>query len=909
MFSRLSLRYRIAIIIFVLEACMLAAVLGVTLSEARNAVNEFNAANQTASLDLLSNLSIAALLTGEFADYQLYVEDLKKQPTIERIVLANNREQVVAGSEVVDVGKTFTEVVATDHTGWQTRIVDTKAGQLGVLAVQFSDAALVAAARRTRNIAITIAVTGMTTIALVGLATGIALTRRLERVTNTARQIADGRTDIRTNVSGRDEISELGRAFNVMLERIAANESALRGANRALRAVVECNTAVIHATREEPLLKNVCRSIVERAGYRMAWVGWAEHDAQLSVRPVAWFGYEDGYVETAQITWADLPRGQGPTGIAIRTGHSAVVREILTDPCYAPWREAALQRGYASSLAIPLQIDGTVIGALNIYAEQPNAFDAWEMDLLSGVAQDLSFGIATLRTRAQRNDALTRLTQRTAEFEAMFNAIPDAVMFADANRRIVMNNPAVHAMFGYSDKELIGNTTEMLYADPDDFVAQGRARFHSGSGSASAPYEVRYKKKDGTVFWTESLGAQVKDAHGKHVGYIGIFRDITGRKRAETALRIKDSAIAASINGIAFSDLRGVLTYVNQTFLSMWGYPREQDVIGRSTLEFWQNPDAAARMLDALSHQDGWNGELIARRADGSTFVTLLSANLVRDATGRPIQLMASFLDISERKHAEETIRSLNTTLEQRVLERTAQLELANRELETFSYSVSHDLRAPLRSIDGFARILEEDYGAQLDAPAHQHLDRVREAAQRMGTLIDNLLNLSRMARVEMRSETLDLSKIAREIVTELERSDPTRHVAVTIAPNLAVVGDAALLRVVLQNLFENAWKYTRRAAQPQIEFGETVHEGARCLFVRDNGAGFDMQYAGKLFAPFQRLHSAKDYEGTGVGLATVARIVRRHGGNIRAEAEPGHGATFYFTLGDSAGVMNNVAT
>jgi PAS domain S-box-containing protein len=507
MFSRLSLRYRIAITIFVLEAFMLATVLGVTLSESRNEINEFDAANQTASLDLLSNLSIAALLTGEFADYQLYLEDMKKQPTIKRIVLANRSDHVVAGSEVVDVGKTFTEVAATDLAGWHTRAIDTKAGQLGVLAVQFSDAALVAAAQRTRNIAITIAVSGMVTIALVGLATGFALTRRLERVTDVARQIAAGRTDIRTGVGGRDEISELGRAFNVMLDRIATNEAELRAANRALQAVVECNTATIHATQEHALLESVCRLIVERAGYCMAWVGWAEHDAQHRVRPTAQFGFEDGYLEAAQITWADQPRGQGPTGTAIRTGQAVVAREILTDPRYAPWRDAALQRGYASSMAIPLQIDGTTIGALSIYAAQSNAFDRWETELLAGLAQDLSFGISALRTRQERDEALSRLTRRTAEFEAMFNAIPDAVTFADVNRRLVMTNPAVSNMFGYNPQELLGKMTELLYADPQDYQTQGQQRFRAGNNILHSPYEMRYKRKDGSIFWTESLGA------------------------------------------------------------------------------------------------------------------------------------------------------------------------------------------------------------------------------------------------------------------------------------------------------------------------------------------------------------------------------------------------------------------
>jgi signal transduction histidine kinase len=256
-------------------------------------------------------------------------------------------------------------------------------------------------------------------------------------------------------------------------------------------------------------------------------------------------------------------------------------------------------------------------------------------------------------------------------------------------------------------------------------------------------------------------------------------------------------------------------------------------------------------------------------------------------------------------------LRHYATELEQRVADRTHELEdrnealrrnaaellAANTELDAFAYSVSHDLRAPLRSIDGFSQVLLEDYGTQLDESGRDSLQRVRAASQRMALLIDDLLKLARFSRAEMRTEVVDLSKIAGEIVAELQRSTPERQVECAIAQGLEARGDPRLLRVVLENLLRNGWKYTAKQPRPRIEFASVAGNGERVFLVRDNGAGFDMQYADKLFGVFQRLHSAAEFEGTGVGLATVRRIITRHGGRIWAEAVVDQGATFYFTL------------
>jgi len=273
------------------------------------------------------------------------------------------------------------------------------------------------------------------------------------------------------------------------------------------------------------------------------------------------------------------------------------------------------------------------------------------------------------------------------------------------------------------------------------------------------------------------------------------------------------------------------------------------------------------------------------------------------DAMGRVVGILVFSQDVTEHRHAEAEIRRLNEELEQRVGVRTAELRAANQELESFAYSVSHDLRTPLRTIDGFSRLVVEEHGDALPPAAHEYLQRLRGAAQRMGNLIDDLLKLTRVSRAEVRHEEVDLSAIARRVIEDLRRTGPERRVNVMIEATPFAAGDPVLLANVIDNLVGNAWKFTGRKPEARIEFGSRTVDGGRTAFyVRDNGVGFDMVYVDKLFGAFQRLHSHEDFEGSGIGLATVQLIIRRHAGEVWAESAPDHGATFYFTLGpDSA--------
>jgi len=383
-------------------------------------------------------------------------------------------------------------------------------------------------------------------------------------------------------------------------------------------------------------------------------------------------------------------------------------------------------------------------------------------------------------------------------------------------------------------------------------------------------------------------------------GDVGL-RDSTERLRAT----FEQAAV-----GIAHVALDGRWLRVNEKLCAIVGYGYEELLASRfQDITHPDDLDADLAYVQRLiaGEISTYTMEKRYIRKDGEVIWINLTASMVREADGTPRYAISVVEDISARKRteqalrdSEESVRLLAAELAQRVsdvTERTAQVEAANRELEAFSYSVSHDLRSPLRAIDGFSQALLEDCAPQLDVAGRGYLVRVREATQRMGELIDGLLSLSRLTRSELHVTSVDLSALARELVDALQRSDPTRRVTFVIAPQLEAVADAGLLRVVLDNLLSNAWKYTSHQERAHIELGRAAAAGSLAYFVRDDGVGFDMAYAGKLFGAFQRLHTTDEFPGSGIGLATVQRIIHRHGGRVWAEAAVGRGATFYFTL------------
>ncbi|MBY0269635.1 MAG: PAS domain S-box protein [Burkholderiales bacterium] len=459
-------------------------------------------------------------------------------------------------------------------------------------------------------------------------------------------------------------------------------------------------------------------------------------------------------------------------------------------------------------------------------------------------------------------------------------------------------NDACLAMYGYTREQ-------MLAMSPLDIqIPAERERYLGGMDERPSGIVERQQKQhirsNGEVIDVEIYSYPTMLA-GEKVRLV-LLRDMTDQLRMERLLRDNESRLRAIADNvpavIAFFDDKQRLQYSNIAF-DRWFGPARLDVRG-GVLRVEQDVSEYGETLAPLLERALRGDEVITERTldtHAGTRVARLTLipHVADDGAVSGVHLMG--YDLTDFRHAEAEVRHLNAELEQRVEQRTRALAAANRELESFSYSVSHDLRAPLRTIDGFSQILLDEYASKLDATGRSYLDRVRAGSQRMAKLIDDLLELARVTRRDPQIRACDLTALALDITAELAAADPARKVSIRVAPGMVVAADSGLLRIALDNLLRNAWKFTSLKSDAVIEVGCVEAADGRTYFVRDNGVGFDMAYVNKLFGAFQRLHSESEFQGTGIGLALVQRVIRRHGGQVWAEAEPELGATFYFTL------------
>ena len=500
-------------------------------------------------------------------------------------------------------------------------------------------------------------------------------------------------------------------------------------------------------------------------------------------------------------------------------------------------------------------------------------------------------GLSVLSETARRTRTEEQLRNAQERFRLLFDSNPIPTWVFDMETLVIVAvNATALKTYGYTQEEFL--RFKITDIRPPEDVLSLLHSIHKENASSEDSGPWRHRKKSGEVIDVQIRSYPLK-FDGKPARLV-VATDITEKKRAEDALKQSEERLRMIIANIKdYSvitlDRLGHVTSWNGAAERIKGY-RTDEVIGKHVSIFYTSDDVSigkptieldTAIKSGRFEDDGWR-----IRKDGSQFWANVVVTPLLDQVGSVRGFVKITRDTTEKRIAE-----------QQLLQRSAELEAANKELESFSYSVSHDLRAPLRGIDGFSQALEEDYAAHLDANARNYLGRIRAGTQRMAMLIDDLLNLARVTRAELHRETIDLTKMASDIARDLQRAEPNRQITLKIDDSLTANGDRRLVRVALQNLLGNAWKFTAKRADTRIEFSALGSNGRHVYFVRDNGAGFDQAYAARLFGAFQRLHSMEEFPGTGIGLATVQRIIHRHGGKVWAEGAVNHGATVYFTL------------
>ncbi len=537
-------------------------------------------------------------------------------------------------------------------------------------------------------------------------------------------------------------------------------------------------------------------------------------------------------------------------------------------------------------------------------------------DELAGLAQDCNQMAAELKESytslknlhkemAERRRVEDALAQSLERFQMANKATFDIIWDWNLQTNEIWWNENFMKIFGYEANEIEVSSvswTNRIHPEERDRVCTGiHAVIDSGEEIWSDHY--RFQRKDGAYADIEDRGHISRDEDGRPVRMIGAMQDVTQRKRMDNTLQESESKFKrlydSNIIGIIFWDTDGNIREANPEFLRMVGYSQDEVLSGN------------VRWKDMTPPEYAYLDEKAIREMSETGVCSLFEKEYIHKNGSRvPIILGAAFLkgqknigicfvlDITDRKESEREILRLNTELEQRVIERTAQLEAANRELEAFAYSVSHDLRAPLRAVDGYTRILAEDYEAQLDVEGKRVCSVISQSARDMGKLIDDLLAFSSVGRATMQRSTIDMAAMAQSIFFEITTAETRERIDFHVGPLPSIVGDLSLFRQVWTNLLSNAVKFSSKKDRSKIEISSAHQDGQTYYSIRDNGAGFDMQYLDKLFGVFQRLHSTREFEGTGVGLAIAQRIIVRHGGRIWAEGEVGKGAIFYFSVG-----------
>ena len=695
------------------------------------------------------------------------------------------------------------------------------------------------------------------------------------------------------------EIALLGRLVGIsalwlmamLISRRKEVDENLRLTDRALKTISQCNQVLVRATTEAALLQDLCQVVVEKGGYRMAWVGFAENDENKSVRAAACAGCDEGYLEKSKITWSDAgERGRGPVGTAVRTGQITICHDFQSDPAFAPWREAAARRGFASLMALPLRSAGKVFGVLTLYAAAVDAFNATEVALLTELADDLAYGIQTLRTRAEHQQAEAAIRRSEARLNFALQTIQTGAWELDLLDHSAHRTFIHDQIFGYATP--VPEWTYEKFLDhvlPEDRAEVDRLFREATAAPADWHFECRIRRADGAVRWLWAAGSHERNAEGRPVRMCGVVQDITERKLAAEKIREQAKMLNLAHDAINIRDLDNRITYWNHGAERIYGWSSAEAVgqVAEELLKFDRFKIAEARRQ--LLDKGYWIGEFAAHAKDGHELLVESTWTLVRDAAGRLRCILATSMDITDaRKLEQQAARS------QRI-----------ESLGTLASGIAHDLNNILTPIMVSIGLLKEQTH---DPMLLRLLGSLDASTQRGARLVKQILTFGRGVKGER--VPLDLREVAREIRQLVQETFPKSVQLEIEAPdNLwPVSGDHTQLHQVLLNLAINARDAMPGGGRLTIAFQnhaiEPVYAGLNpdartgphvLVQVTDTGTGIAPEIIGRIFDPF--FTTKPPGHGTGLGLATTFGIIKSHGGFINVYSEPGKGSTFKFYL------------
>jgi PAS domain S-box-containing protein len=685
------------------------------------------------------------------------------------------------------------------------------------------------------------------------------IVRHLRALAAGAGEIAAGNYEARVPVRTRDEIGQLAISFNVMAESVLERQRELVRSQKSLaeselryRMLVENLQEGIWVIDADAVTTYVNPKMAEMLGYTVS---------EMMGRSL--FDFMDEESKKYTIERLELKR-KG-------------IREVVDNE----YIKKDGSRLYATVSAAPLMEAGEYRGAIA--------------------------GIVDITERKKAEEALRESQER---FRAILDNMGNVVYMKDLEGRHIFVNRLFEIVARRSKADIYGRTNRELF--PERISAEfEKSDMKVLEYDRPMEFEESLPIEDGLHSYI-SIKFPLKDTKGNTYAVCGVSTDITNLKNAEEALRkseqsLREAQRIAHIGNWEW-DVERDYVYKSEEVLRIFGRRAEELANYESIITSVHPDDREAvimRFREAIDKEKAYSVDARIKRGDGGERIVHFQGEVVRGSSGKTVRMAGTVQDITERKLAEDEVVKLNRELEQRVEERTLDLKRANEdlaaaktEIETFTYSVAHDLRSPLRLIDGFTLLLLKKQRDKLDRDGQDHLERIRASSKRMGQLIDDLMNLSFVMRAEVVTASVDLSAIAMTIAVDLEKADPEKKSNFVIEEDLVALGDEKLLRMVLENLLGNAWKFTSKKDEPFIEFRRCGEEAGMEVFcVKDNGVGFDLAHAERLFRPFQRLHTHDEFPGTGVGLATVKRIIQRHGGRVWAEGSAGEGAVFYFTL------------